>query len=352
MTALEPGDVRDGSAAVAARLESYGRLVRRTIVSTVPDGEPSSWLYDIVREYPARPGKYLRPALCLASCEAFGGRDDDVLGPAVALELLHNAFLVHDDIADGSVLRRGEETLHVRHGLGLALNAGDALAVLANRLLRQSVDRYTPALAELVVHEFETMMLRTLEGQARELGWRRDAVVDLTPEDYLDLIMHKTCWYTTIHPLRVGALVGSRGGADVSEMVRFGFYLGAAFQIRDDLLNVVGDVSRYGKEILGDLYEGKRTLMLIHLIGVAEGSDRPVLLDYLQMRRQDRSPSLVSEIRSMMDRYGSIGFATEYATGIADAALDAFDVAFAGCRPGDAYWFVRGLVSYMLERTS
>ena len=98
------------------------------------------------------------------------------------------------------------------------------------------------------------MMLHTLEGQATELGWRRDIVVDLTPEDYLDLIMRKTCWYTTIHPLRVGALVGSAGSADVTHMVRFGFYLGAAFQIRDDLLNLVGDEETYGKEILGDLH--------------------------------------------------------------------------------------------------
>ena len=84
------------------------------------------------------------------------------------------------------------------------------------------------------------MALRTLEGQATELGWRRDQVDELAPEDYLDLIMHKTCWYTTVHPLRVGALVGSRGVADLRPMVRFGFYLGAAFQIQDDLLNLVG----------------------------------------------------------------------------------------------------------------
>ena len=79
--------------------------------------------------------------------------------------------------------------------------------------------------------------------------------------------MHKTCWYTTIHPLRVGAIVGSGGTAELAPLVRFGFHFGAAFQIRDDLLNLVGDEQTYGKEILGDLYEGKRTLPLVHLIG-------------------------------------------------------------------------------------
>jgi len=352
VTTVERGaDLELATPDVAERLSEYSEKLRGALAGAVPDGEPASWLYDLVREYPTRPAKFIRPALCLAACEAFGGSSTDSLGPAVAIELLHNAFLVHDDIADGSLLRRGDETLHARHGIGLAVNAGDALAVLANRVLRQSLDRYRATLADRVAREFEAMLLRTVEGQAIELGWRRDAVLDLTPEDYLDLIMRKTCWYTTIHPLRVGALVGSGGAADVSEMIRFGFYLGAAFQIRDDLLNLVGDEDVYGKEILGDLHEGKRTLMLIHLLGSAEGADRAVLVDYLRVERDERSDDLVAEVRSMMDRYGSIDFAADYATGIADAAFDAFEEAFAGTRQGDAYAFIRALIPYMLERT-
>jgi geranylgeranyl diphosphate synthase type II len=345
-------DVEAAAPDVTEGLRAYGEQVRDALTAAVPDGEPAAWLYDLVRDYPTRPAKFIRPALCLAACEAFGGSERDSLGPAIAIELLHNAFLVHDDVADGSLLRRGDPTLHARHGVGLAVNAGDALAVLANRVLRLSLDCYPAGLADLVAREFETMLLRTVEGQAIELGWRRDAVFDLTPEDYLDLIMRKTCWYTTIHPLRVGALVGSHGGADVSEMIRFGFYLGAAFQIRDDLLNLVGDEGVYGKEILGDLHEGKRTLMLIHLLGLAEGADRAVLADYLRVERDERSVEVVADVRSMMDDYGSIDFAADYATGIADAALDAFDEAFTEARRGRAYEFVRALVPYMLERTS
>ena len=224
--------------------------------------------------------------------------------------------------------------------------------MLAQTVLRRSLDQFGASLADRVAGEFEVMMLRTVEGQATELGWRRDAVVDLTPEDYLELIMRKTCWYTTVHPLRVGALVGSGGTVDVAPMVRFGFYLGAAFQIRDDLLNLVGDEQTYGKEILGDLYEGKRTLMLIHLLSAAEGPDRAVLRDYLIVERDGRGPDLVAEVRSMMDLYGSIDFAVDYAAGIAGVALDAFEAAFAGAQRNDAYRCVRALVPYMLERTS
>ena len=330
-------------------LRAVGRDVRRKMLDVLPAGEPHRWLYRLVRSYPSRPGKAIRPALCLATCRAFAGRDETAFPVAVAIEMLHNAFLVHDDIADGSERRRGRPTLCADYGEALALNAGDALVVLANQLLRHHARGLEPAVADRVLNEFDSMAMRTLEGQATELGWRRDRVVDLTPEDYLDLILHKTCWYTTIHPLRVGLLLGKTEG-DLGAMVRFGFFLGAAFQIQDDLLNLTGDEALYGKEINGDLYEGKRTLALIHVCSEAQGSDREFLHDYLAMDRAARTPSVVERVRALMERYGSLGFARDYADGIAGAALDAYEEAFAGAREGPDTGFVRALVPYMVGR--
>jgi geranylgeranyl diphosphate synthase type II len=330
--------------------DDVSRLVRRAMLDAIPDGEPHRWLYRVARAYPTRPGKTIRPALCVATSRAFGGEDDDVLSVAVAIELLHNAFLVHDDIVDGSERRRGRPTLCAEYGLGLALNAGDALAVIANQVLRRHAGRLDAGLADRVLSEFDAMALRTLEGQATELGWRRDRVEELEPEDYLELIMHKTCWYTTVHPLRVGALIGSAGAADLRPMVRFGFFLGAAFQIQDDLLNLVGTEREYGKEIDGDLYEGKRTLPLIHLVRNVRGGDRRTVARYLGLERSERTADMVCEIRALLDAYGSIAFATEYASGIAGAALDAFDDAFPTATAGRDRDFVRALVPYMLDR--
>jgi len=335
---------------VRAYSDDISRRVRRAMLDAIPDGEPHQWLYRVARAYPTRPGKTLRPALCIATSRAFGGEDDDVVPVAVAIELLHNAFLVHDDIVDGSERRRGRPTLVAEYGLGLALNAGDALAVLSNQVLRRHANGLDADLAERVLAEFDAMALRTLEGQATELGWRRDGVDALTPEDYLDLIMHKTCWYTTVHPLRVGALLGSGGTADLRPMVRFGFLLGAAFQIQDDLLNLVGTEREYGKEIDGDLYEGKRTLALIHLVRHARGTDRRTVNRYLGLERPERTAATVAEIRGLLDRYGSIAFAAEYGRGIAGAALDAFEAAFAPAAPGRDRDFVRAVVPYMLDR--
>jgi geranylgeranyl diphosphate synthase type II len=320
------------------------------MLDAMPDGEPSRWLYGPMREYPSRPGKALRPALCLAAGRAYGAGPDELLGLAVAIELLHNVFLIHDDIADGSEMRRGSPTLSAAYGVGAALNAGDGVAIVAGQVLRQATRRMDRDLADLVMAEFDTMALRTLEGQAIELGWRADAVADLQPGDYLNLIMHKTCWYTTIHPLRVGAMVGSGGTADLAPLVRFGFHFGAAFQIRDDVLNLIGDEQAYGKEILGDIFEGKQTLPLVHLLSEATGGDRTLLLDYLRRDRETRSRELVETVRALMDDYGSIDFTVEYAEGILAVAEDYFAQAFGNAQPGPDLDFLRSLVPYVWAR--
>jgi geranylgeranyl diphosphate synthase type II len=335
---------------VEDRLRQVGKVVRRSMLDAMPDGEPHQWLYAPMREYPSRPGKALRPALCLSAGRAFGADPNDLLGIAVAIELMHNAFLVHDDVADGSEMRRGRPTLATTYGIAAALNAGDGLAIVASQVLRRATRRLDRDLADLVWGEFDTMAMRTLEGQATEIGWQLDQVEDLIPEDYLHLIMHKTCWYTTIHPLRVGAIVGSRGKVELGPLVRFGFHFGAAFQIRDDLLNLVGDERMYGKEILGDLYEGKRTLPLMHLLSVAQGSDRALVGEYLHLKRPERSPELVRTVRDLMDVYGSITFTSEYAEGILLVAEEYFEHAFAGAEPGPDLDFLRALVPYVWAR--
>jgi geranylgeranyl diphosphate synthase type II len=336
--------------AVEERLRQVGRTVRSSMLDAMPDGEPVQWLYAPMREYPSRPGKALRPALCMSAGRVFGGSADDLLGIAVAIELLHNAFLVHDDLADGSEMRRGRPTLVSKYGLAAALNAGDGLAVVAGQVLRRATRRLDRDLADLVWAEFDTMAMRTLEGQATEAGWQLDNVEQLGPEDYLELIMHKTCWYTTIHPLRVGAMVGSRGTAELAPLVRFGFHFGAAFQIRDDMLNLVGDERMYGKEILGDLYEGKRTLPLVHLMANSRGGDRDLVRDYVRRSRQERSPDLVHTVRELMDQYGSIQFTTEFAEGILLTAEEYFEQAFADAQPGPDLDFLRSLVPYVWAR--
>jgi len=338
--------------AVESELRRVSQTVRRAMLGAVPDGEPHRWLYQLVRAYPSRPGKAIRSTLCIQSCRAYGGSDADAFPVAVAIEMLHNAFLVHDDIADGSELRRGRPTLPADHGQALSLNAGDALVVLANQVLRRHARTLDDEIADQVLDEFDNMALRTLEGQATELGWRRERVVDLTPEDYLDLVLHKTCWYTTIHPLRVGALLGSAEPSDMEAMVSFGFYLGAAFQIRDDLLNLIGAEGVYGKEINGDLYEAKRSLALIHACGQVRGDDRDFIAHYLSVDRSERTAQMIDEVRRLIDECGSIDFAADFARGIAGAALEAHEAAYGDAPDQRSAGFLKAFVPYMLGRSA
>jgi geranylgeranyl diphosphate synthase type II len=205
-------------------------------------------------------------------------------------------------------------------------------------------------LARRVLDELATMVRHTTEGQATELGWRRDNVVGLRASDYLMLTAKKTSWYTTVAPLRLGALVGSRGAAPLRALTRFGFLLGLAFQIRDDLLNLDGGNGQHGKELAGDLREGKRTLMLVHLLGAARAPDRAWLQGYLASPDAGRSEADAARLMELMRSYGSLALAAEYGHGIAQSAHDAFDEAFAGVEPSEHLDFIRGLVAYMVAR--
>ena len=343
---------------VEAMLGQYSSLTRDAMQRYLRGRAPGRYLYDLVRDYPSRAGKGIRPSLLLATCQAFGGSIDQALGPAVAIELAHNAFLIHDDIEDSSLQRRGRPALHREHGTPIAINVGDALAVLAMQPLRDSSSLGT-RLSQRVSDEFVHMLTRTIEGQATELGWRADNVVDLEPSDYLELIGQKTCWYTTVWPLRIGALIGSAGTAPLDAITRFGFYLGSAFQIRDDMLNLVGNQAGYGKDLLGDIREGKRTLMLIHLLGHASAGDRRSLVAFLARAGEqsdaphDGAPDMDAErVLELMEHHGSLEFAYQFGQGVATAAYESFHDAFAGVPPSASRGFVEALIPYMLARVS
>ena len=130
-------------------------------------------------------------------------------------------------------------------------------------------------------------MRHSLEGQGLEIEWIRDNACALTEPDYYRMCLKKTSWYTCIYPLRAGALVAGDGRPHRFD--RFGWYLGAAFQIQDDLLNLDGEEARYGKEIAGDLWEGKRTLMIIHLLRQADARTRARVRRFLGKGRGERT---------------------------------------------------------------
>lgn len=336
---------------VQRTLADYGALTRRHLDHYLATPSDGRYLQPLVADYPRRGGKMLRPTLCLATACAFGAQPRDALGCAASIELLHNALLIHDDIQDDSEQRRGRPTLHAEHGVPLALNAGDALALLSLRPLRDDALRLGQAVSQRVLDETERMAWETTEGQAMELGWRRDNRLDLQDDDYLTMVLKKTCWLTTIHPMRVGCLIGGGSAEQVQALFRLGFFFGAAFQIQDDLLNLQGG-DAYGKERDGDLFEGKRTLMLLHTLRQASATQRQRIQRFLAAPRARRTAAQVRWLRALMDDCGSLPHAQATAQALAGAALHEFETIFADVPPSRDRRFLQSIITWVLHRAS
>ncbi len=331
-------------------LDTYRSLALDTLLSYLPDKEPRKYLYELVPSYPKRPGKGFRPSLCIATCRAFQGNAQRALRTAAALELFHNGFLIHDDLEDGSEYRRGGPTLHTEHGYALAVNVGDALNVLSIRPLMDNLIDLGPRLTWRIFAEIEHMVRQSVEGQAMEVGWVRDNICDLDDDAYLRMTLKKTCWYTCIHPCRLGALIATDDGVDLDRFNRFAYYMGAAFQIQDDILNLAGDREKYGKEIGGDILEGKRTMVLIHALNSCSRREKDRFQRFLSKPRVDRTADEVAWVYSIMDKYESIDYARSSAKQLAGGALREFYVAYGDQPDSPDKEFIRSIILYMIER--
>jgi geranylgeranyl diphosphate synthase type II len=347
MTAVA-ADSSGGSLAADRALIEAG--LRDALRHDGKDGGPGGH-YDLVADYPSRGGKRMRPLLCLAACRLHGGSAADALPAAVALELFHSAFLVHDDIEDGSTRRRGLATMHEMVGMARAINVGDALSALALVAVAKGGRRWPSEVADAVTTEFAHLLLRTTEGQAAELAWIADGRYDLGDADYLTLARDKTSWYSALHPLRIGALIGSRGRADLHRLNDFGFALGAAFQIHDDLENLDA-ASAYGKDAGGDILEGKPTLPLLHLLRVASPADRALVLRLTGPRGEGPPAARGTIVRDLMERYGSLDHARRSVDALAGLALAEFRRLFGGLPRSEALEFLFDLVTGLCARTS
>ena len=241
---------------------------------------------------------------------------------AAAIEHFHTAALIHDDIEDSSLTRRDEPCLHIVEGDGLGINAGDlALALVCGTVVDDpGLDDATKL---RVLGELVAMTERTIEGQALDIGWARDGRFDLSVDDYVVMATHKTAFYSGGVPLAVGAIVGGGTEEQIEALRDFGMAAGLAFQIQDDVLNLVGTREATSKDFRSDITEGKRTLMAIHALQHAEARER--LPEILAARATE--PELLAEAVDIMEEAGSIEFANEYAAphprrqGVLDAAL-------------------------------
>jgi geranylgeranyl diphosphate synthase, type II len=378
---------------LADYMQSCREITLRELRELVPRGvrSQSGKLYELMLDYPLREGKALRPALAIATCRALGGGLESIARSAAVLELYHNAFLIHDDVEDGSEKRRDQPTLHRKHGVAVAINVGDAMLALALEPLLDNMRIVGMGSALRVLSLVARMARESAEGQALELDWIHSGDWQLSDRDYLRMVYKKTSWYTFIAPMMMGAITAGLPKHAVESVGRLAILMGSAFQIQDDVLNLVGDERLYGKEILGDLWEGKHTLILLHALRHASAPERahaeallrkprpserasgstlqatldallasgeltPVAAAAIRAAGLDadaRTPKTEQDIAFLLDlihRHGSIDYARDLARTRAARARRTLVLAMPWKRPSTHFAFIDALITYIAER--
>ena len=336
---------------VLSVLQQKSRAIDASLPLFLPKRGGAGWkrdYMDMLWDYNLRGGKRLRPALCMLSCEAWWGKQEQAVPTAVALELLQNFFLIHDDMEDESLLRRGKPCLHRIWGVPYAINAGDATFVKVWETLMANRGALGDEKALEIAGEFVALSNRTTEGQMREMYWVREKEWDLTERDYLEMAAEKAGYYTVVAPLRLGAICAGRGGLK-GNFDSWGIKWGVAFQIQDDLLNAVGG-KKYGKEIGGDVYEGKRTLLLTHLMEHCNYKQKKEIMKIMNKPREKKTAKEVRSVLKAMGDCGSVDYARKTARRLAEEAKSGFEKSFADARRGEAKDALAALIDYVIER--
>jgi geranylgeranyl diphosphate synthase type II len=360
--------VAAGGTFAGDEFERYLAACRETVLEEIRSFLPANpryreILYDLMLEYPLRNAKALRPAICIATCRAFGGSLEAVGRSAATLEFYHNAFLIHDDVEDGSEKRRDGPALHRMVGAPIAINVGDAMLALALDPLLDNVRLLGLGKALRIFRTVAGMARESAEGQAIELSWLRDGRWDQRDSDYLRMVHKKTSVYTFLTPVTVGAIAADCPPSVLHRLRLFATSLGLAFQIQDDILNVTGDERTYGKEAEGDLWEGKRTLVLLHAIRCAsEVEQRQAAAILAKPRRPaDRSAGAeapgrwktgadVQFLASLIARHQSVAYARRVATRRAERASKTLRSIAAGVPSSPHLRFLERLTGYVATR--
>jgi geranylgeranyl diphosphate synthase type II len=306
--------------------------------------------WNMVSAYPQRLGKYIRPALVLLSAQAMGVSEEKAILTAAAMQTSEDWILIHDDLEDNSTQRRGEAALHRIYGSELAVNAGDSLHVLMWKMLWDNRKLLGDEKAAEIADEFYQMLQRTTFGQTVEIKWTKENRQDLTDEDIFLILDGKTSYYTIAGPMRLGAILGGASQDQKDLIWEFGQNLGRCFQIVDDLLDLTSDFQGLKKQTGNDIYEGKRTLMLMHLLRNASWEDKTKLQAILNKSREEKLVKEVEWVIEKMQEYGSLDYSRGIAKDFATKALEMFETKLGFLSHQPARDQLRAGIDFILKR--
>ncbi|MDR2836630.1 MAG: polyprenyl synthetase family protein [Bacteroidales bacterium] len=240
-------------------------------------------------------GKRIRPLLCIMATELFGGKYEDIFEVAMGIEIFHNFTLLHDDIMDNSVLRRGQPTVHKKWNNNVALLSGDAMTILAYQYITKAKNNLLE-----ILRTFSEAALQVCEGQQYDMDF--EISLDISESNYLKMIELKTAVLLATS-LKIGAISANAKKVDCENIYKFGINLGLAFQLQDDFLDTYGNPEKFKKILGGDIVSNKKTFLLIKTLELADSKLKKELLYWLNLKtfNNEEKISIVKKIYDMLE---------------------------------------------------
>ena len=303
-------------------IEDYRPRIYQKICEYIPIREPADH-YKIMRDYIDRQGKYARPGLLVLVGKIYGASPDDLILPAAAQQLSEDWILMQDDVEDDSALRRGKPAAQRIYGWVHAFNATNTGQIAMWKMLKDYILQRGTEIGNQFYDKFYDMLEYTIEGQYVENHFIHD-VKDISrgsEELYMRIVDSKTCFYTVHGPMQLGAIAAGHGDPETLRMLKeIGTETGIAFQIVDDILDMTADEAKFGKQRLGDLYEGKITLIVLHAYKNASAEEKAKMAAIYKKKRQDKTKEEIEFVESLAIKYGSIDYARKIADEHGDKA--------------------------------
>ncbi len=320
------------------RIAALRSIVEKEIEALNLPSEPRN-LYEPVHYILRLGGKRIRPILTMMGAELMGAKAEDALHQALAVEIFHNFTLVHDDIMDRADVRRGLPTVHKKWDDNIGILSGDAMMVVAYQHLAMASPEALPKLFEV----FSATALLVCEGQQKDMDYAHAS--NVSDEEYTEMIRCKTAVLLG-GAMQLGAIVAGASDANLKQIGVFAEDMGLAFQLRDDFLDTFGDAESFGKDIGGDIREGKRTWLTIKAYELGSKEDRKTLDTAFANEDLEQR---IKDVMSVYDRLGikeRLQAEIERYSALSSKALDAVE------GNEEVKDQLRALVAYLMGRTS
>ena len=285
---------------------------------------PEEPLRQACLHYFKAPGKGLRPAMLILTAQAYGASADDALPTAAALEMVHTMSLIHDDIMDNDLIRRGQPAVHAKWDNNVAILAGDCMLALAFRLIQNT--KTTDQIRTWLTKRFTEAFVLLCEGQQKDILFTDIDPMSLTVQDVFDMQLKKT-GELFLSAVQAGVVIGTQDPMtpELEPLSTYAEKAGTAFQIQDDLLGLLQDTDKMGKPQGSDIREGKRTLIAIHAFMNATPEQKEILLKAFGKPRAKRED--IEQFMKTINEIGSIDYAKSLAKQLAEEAIEALDKA-------------------------